>query len=577
MYSPGNNAGTFGFSASATDQNPFAAQPSSQGNEVASFLLGMESSASIDHFVEYARQNKLIAAFVQDDIKISRRFTINAGLRWDWAGGPTDRYNAISGTFETTVANPIATQAMTANGATNCPVCLSGLKGGVTFPGVNGLSRSPYDSVYSNFQPRIGFAYTLNSKTVLRAGWGLFYDNFVYDPGATGYSVTTSNTPFYTTDAPEQTIVNPFPTGIQPSTGSSLGASTNLGTSITFVDPQARETRNQIFNVNLQRLISPHTVLTVAGVYNGGSHAPVSESLNYLPESAITPCLADTSSSQCYLTTSVANPFYGLALSGTTLGSNKNTTIQQLLYPFPQYTGVTEQDLPIGTSSYHALQVHLTRHFSHGLSFNVAYTYSKNMEHWFFQNQWDEATGKLEKSIAPYDMTHVLGFSGVGHLPIGRGQYLLSGMPRWADMILGGWQLSTDTQLQSGQPFSIGGVSNPGVNPYCSPRNFDCWLNKNAWTYNSAPYQIIGYNSYDSAARYPTYLNMNAGLGKTFKITEKVKFTLRTDWYNVLNGVQFFNLNTTGNIASKSFGVISGTQTSANYPRAGEVVGVVEF
>ena len=578
MYQPGNNAGAFSFSNTATVQNPFAslAIPTSQGNEVASFELGMESSATIDHNVEYARQNLLAAAFVQDDIKVSRRLTVNVGLRWDWAGGPTDRYNAIGGTFNTTVASPIATAVQAASGSANCPACLSGLKGGITFPGVNGLSRSPYDSSYRNFQPRLGFAYNLNSKTVLRAGWGLFYDNFVYDPGATGFSVTTSNTPFYPTDAPEQTLVNPFPSGLQPSTGSSLGLSTNLGNSLTFVDPQARETRNQIFNVNIQRLISPNTIVTVAMLYNAGSKVPISESLNYLPESAITPCLADSSSSQCYLTQSVTNPFAGNVPATTSLGK-ATVSMSQLLMPFPQYSSVTEQDVPIATSSYHALEVHVTRHLSHGFSFNIAYTNSKNIEHWFFQNQWDEATGKLEKSIAPYDMAQVLGFSGVGHLPIGRGQYLLGGMPRWADFILGGWQLTTDTQLQTGQPFSIGAPAVPGVDPYYAGRNLDHWLNPAAWKYNPAPYQIIGYNSYDAAARYPKYLNMNAGLGKSFKITERVKFTIRTHWYNVLNGVQFFNLSTTGNITSSKFGVIAGTQTSANYPRAGEVVGVVEF
>ncbi len=565
QLSPGYNAGLFGFSPTYTNYNPQINTPSS-GNPVAAFDLGV-GSAAMDINSEPARQNKSVGGYIQDDIRLTPKLTINAGLRYDWFGPMTDRYNAMTGAFDTTVANPLATQVANAPGASNCPSC-GNLLGGLTFPGVNGVSRSPYSTSETDFGPRLGAAYMLNNRTVIRAGWGLFYQGYVYDPGSAGFSQRTNSVAFNPDYTPQNLIDNPFPDGLIQPTGSSLGLMTNIGTGISFVDPNARMPRSQQFSFNIQREITPSMVLTVGYNYNGVSKVSVSRNLNYLTA-------AEMAQGSSYLNQVVTNPFAGLA-PGYSL-NQPTIALSQLLVAYPQFTSVTENDMPIGNSAYHGLSVQLNKHFSHGLSFSVAYTWSKHMGRYFYQNAYDT---HLEKTIDPFDIPQMLFLNGVWQLPVGRGQLVGTHMPGWLNQTVGGWQFNWAIRVESGTPWRFAPDTIPvsGVNPNAQNQNLNQWVNPAAFTLQTNPYAPVTWNVIDGRVRVPYIHDFNLGLFKSFNITERVKFTLMTNFINAFNTPQFWN--PPGSCTSKSslcFGRIAGYQSQTNLPRNVQLAGRITF
>ncbi|MGD1101573.1 MAG: TonB-dependent receptor [Terriglobia bacterium] len=576
----GNTAGAFSFDPEGTELVPLKTTPLGQGDSFASFLLGVSNSLSIARNVELARQAWTTGAYFQDDIKVSPRLTINAGVRWDWTGALTDRHNLMSGPFNATVASPIAAAVQAAAGASNCAACVSGLVGGLTFPGVNGLSRSPYDSTFRSFQPRLGFAYQLSPKTIIRAGWGMFVTNMEYDPGSTGFSVTTTGTEYSPTDLPLNLLANPFPNGLLAATGSSLGLSTALGSSISFTDPHARPQQAQMFNFNVQRLLSPNTVLTVGYVYNRGTNLPISHNLNHMTQTQLSACLAAPTT----CTTPVTNPFYGILPASSGSGLGAKTIAQSTLYnPYPQFTSVTEAASPLGDSEFHALQATLIRHFTHGISATVGYTNEKWAGHNFFANPTDPAP---QKDIGCFDRPQMLQANWVYEIPIGRGHYLGGNMPRWANAILGGWQHNAVFFVWEGIPWNFqNNQAQPlaGVPKYASPRSTDHWLNPAAWqvpTYSSQ-FPNVTWSVIDDHVRLPRYHQMDQGIQKSFKVKERVTAMLRVSFWNSFNTPDWANQsNFSGSVSNRSnsaFGEITPTVGYSNNPRLGILEGRVDF
>lgn len=502
-------------------------------------------------------------------------------MRWDWSGAPTDRHNLMTGPFLTSAASPVATAVMAAPGASNCAACVTGLVGGETFPGVNGLSRSPYDSTFLNFQPRLGFAYQLTPKTIVRGGWGLFVAQFEYDPGSTGFSVTTSATEYSPTELPLDLLANPVPNGLLPATGSSLGLSTSLGSAVTFVDPHARPQKSQMFNLNVQRLLSPSTVLTVGYVYTHGTDLPVDNNIDHMTQTQLNACVG--APTNC--TTAVANPFYGILPSSSAAGLGAKTIPAYELYtPYPQFSSVTENDMPIGDSEYHSLQVTVARHLSHGVSLNVAYTNERWEGHNFFANPTDPAP---QKDINPRDRPQDLQASWVYRIPVGRGLFLGGGMPRWANAILGGWQYNAVFFALEGVPWSFAtNLAQPlccNLPVYAGPRSTDHWINPAAFQSPTYPsqFQDVTWSVVDGHVRMPRYHQMDQGLQKSFKIKERVTASLRISFWNSFNTPDWFNASSwTGspsNRANSAFGTITPTEGYSNNPRNGMLEGRVDF
>jgi len=573
----GNNAGAFSFSPTATSQNPQVNSPAS-GNDVASFLVGV-GSASIDVNSNPARQNKSFGAYVEDDISVTPKLKVNVGLRWDWDGGLTDRFNAMTGAFNTTAVSPLAAAAAAAAGASNCPACAH-LAGGLTFPGINGLSRSPYDSSLRNFGPRLGAAYAFDSKTVIRAGWGLFYGVAVFDPGSAGYSQTTNSVEYNSNFTPATYIDNPFLNGLITPVGAGRGLLTNVGTGVSYVDPHAREPRSQQFSFDIQREVGWSTLLSAGYAYNGVSRLPVSRNINALTDAQV---LLGSS----VLNQQVTNPFAGLA-PGFAL-NQATTSVGSLIVPYPQFTGVTDNDIPVGNAAYHALQLQATKRFSSGLSFGIAYTWSKHLGRYNYQPiiaggsgslLTNSGDGILQKSIDPYDIPRLLTINESYELPIGRNRPAGANMPRWLDTIVGGWKINGLIRLESGAPYlvAVNAIPVPGVNPNAPNQSLNQWINPAAFILDTNPYSVVGWSQSFDNLRLPWIHNLDLQAAKDIKVTERIKLTLMNNWINAFNTPQFWNGPGSCNSPSSScFGKIAGYQGQTNLPRQIQFGGRITF
>lgn len=558
---PGFDAGNFSFDQTFTGANPLQIN-SSSGNALASFLLGTPQSGYIQVASEPAREEKLGSLFFQNDIRLTEKLKINLGLRWDYLGPLTDRFNELPRGFAFTTPNPISPP--------NFPVY-----GGVLFAGVNGNPRGIFNPSYGNFGPRLGVAYQLDSNTVLRGGYALIYGQTFNDPGnAPGFTQTTNMVTSIQAGIPSNTLDNPFPNGILRPAGSSQGLLTALGQTYQFADPAggAPPLVHQ-FSFEIQRQLPGNLLVSAGYVGSRSDRLPVSQQLNALPIGAL--ALGTAALSQ-----SVPNPFAGL-LPGTSL-NGATVQEQQLLVPYPEFliNGVTEAFRPIGKSSYNAVQIVAAKRMSFGLNFNVSYTISKQIDQTSYANPQDV---NLERVIAAWDIPQNLQINFLYELPFGSGKPLGASLAKPARWAISGWQLSTLTRLQAGMPMSFpSGAAPTGVNPALPDPSYTEWFNtctllangstqncysgeQPAWTIRQANTLQL-WSSRLASVRLPGVHNVDISLIKRNRISERFDLIFRTDFINGFNSPQFFSGPIT-TVTSGNFGRISGAMDQSNLPR----------
>ncbi len=224
---PGFNAGNFSFDQLFTGANPLQIA-SSSGNALASFLLGTPQSGYIQVASQPARQEKLYSLFFQNDIRLTDKLKVNLGVRWDYLGPLTDRFNELPRGFAFTTKNPIS--------PANFPVY-----GGVLFAGAGGNPRGIFNSSFGNFGPRLGVAYELDTHSVLRGGYALIYGQTFNDPGnAPGFTQTTNMVTSIQAGVPANTLDNPFPDGNFAARGIVAGAADGTGAELSVCRPGGR-------------------------------------------------------------------------------------------------------------------------------------------------------------------------------------------------------------------------------------------------------------------------------------------------------------------------------------------------
>jgi hypothetical protein len=270
-----NYDGTYGFTAQFTQgPNPLVSSVTG-GSGLATFLLGNPTSGTYHPTSENAADlAKYFGLYFQDEYKVTKRLTLNLGLRWDDELPRTERYNRIPNWA-------FAGASTLSNGTT--------INGGIEFPGVNGLPRGQWNESSKHFAPRIGIAYSLTDKTVIRAGYGMFYGNS-FGSGDNGNSVP--NTGFGCSTAvnastnggitPAATISNPFPNGLCAVTGSSAGLATALGTSAIAISRDFKMLYSEAWNLDIQRQLSKDVVFEIYYTGTRGINLPASVSLNQL-------------------------------------------------------------------------------------------------------------------------------------------------------------------------------------------------------------------------------------------------------------------------------------------------------
>ena len=453
--------GTFVFDRGFTRGN-YLTQDALSGNAIASALLGAASSGEVDYVARPYYSWSYFAPWVQDDIKVTRRLTINLGLRWDVTVPVTEKYNRMNRGFFGGQVNPISSQID--------QKLFPGYKvyGGIGFAGVNGGSRSPYDTDWNNVQPRVGAAFQLTPTTVLRGGWGLSYLSQVSTGSSYGFTQTT---PFVSSLDSGQTaasvISNPFPGGVLQPTGAAAGLSTLLGQSPNFSDPQGLYGYVHSFSFSIQKQMPGRINLEVSYVGSRTLKAPTSNvsptGKGYNELSLQNLALGDSTKGgdPNYLNAKVANPFAGL-LPGTSLNS-ATVPRQQLLRPYPEFGSFYIQDVSDGKVWYNSLQVGLQKRYSHGLLVTASYTFSKNLQAVNYLNPQDASPSR---SLVSWDRPHRLVVAPIYELPFGPGKRFFGQSNGLVSRVVGGWQVMLNTTFQSGAPMtSPSGVYRAGRPP----------------------------------------------------------------------------------------------------------------
>ena len=561
---PNFAAARLDFDRGFTRQN-YLVQDALSGNGVASLLLGFPSAGVIDNNVFPYYQTQYAALWVQDDFKITRKLTLNLGLRWDLNFAPTERYNRANRDFFADQVNPISNQV----DKTRFPGYQ--VKGGIGFAGVNGLSRSPYNNDFRTFQPRIGGAYQLNSKTVMRAGYGLFFTAPVSRGFTNGYSIQT---PYVSSiDAgrtPANNVANPFPQGVLQPPGSSLGMQTFLGQSPSFTDAGFRTPLVNQFSAGFQRQLPWGMTVDASYVGSRTKKASVTKPINELSVESL-------ALGANVLNASVPNPFQGLINAGG-LGA-ATVPRQQLLRPFPQFTAFNMADRNDGDVWYNSLQVSVEKRYSHGMTFIVAYTLSKNIEALSYLNGQDSAPGRV---LTAWDRPHRLTIAPMYELPFGPGRRFLNGNHKLGSRLAGGWQTIVTSTFQSGAPMSIPGNVYLLGDPRLANPTWDRLFKTGVIDVNGAVRNVLQGESPVFQVRPPftlrttplRYGNLRNQWGTTFdysllkkvQVTERIKAQFRVEAFNVFN-TPIFSANPDLTPTGVNFGKLFRDNGQSNTPR----------
>jgi len=547
-----------------------AASPIGQG--MASFLLGLPAGGSIDRNASSAETSKYYAFFLQDDWKISRRLTLNLGLRYEVDPPMTERYNRASRGYGFTTANPIQDAARinyTRNPIPEIAPADFRTIGGLLFAGVNGQPRGHWNTDRNNFSPRIGLAFQFTPKTVLRAGYGIFYEPLSaerLDSRQQGFSQSTTLVASHDNGLTFRgTLQNPFPDGIREPAGASLGLRTFLGQDLIVLLPSNYSGYMQRWSFNIQQELPWRTLLEVGYLGNRGTSLSFNRPFDTMPAQYLSKSPERDQATIDYLSRAYPNPFAGMPeFAGTNL-QGANTTRAQLLRPYPHFTAVTAATNE-GYSWYHSMQVRFDKRFSGGFTVQGSYAWSKFMEATTLLN---DADLRPHEAISTLDRPHRVTMSGIWELPLGKGRRWLNGGPAVLDYTAGGWSFNWIFQAQSGQPLDWGNVLFRGdIKDIVLPdgqRTVDRYFNTEAGFEKSAQRQLASnlrtFPQRLSGVRGPGFSTWDMSIIKRVNITEKLKLEFRAEAQDALNQAVFSNPNTSP--TNTLFGQINSVQGSA--------------
>jgi hypothetical protein len=541
---PGCIGGCYYFSGNYTygprDDSPMAPI----GQDTAEFLLGLPDSGNIDRNASSANQATYHALFIQDDWKATSKLALTLGLRYEYEGATTERYNRNTLSFDYTSPNPIAAAAEAAYAANPIPQIPPAdfqVNGGYLFASPS--QRGFWKQDPGVFLPRVGIVYQLTKNNVIRAGWGLYSMPFVIDNvNQTGFSQSTYIVPSSNGGLTFlEDFANPWPNGVLSPPGSSLGLATDIGQGIWFYPWNRKRLQAARWEISFQHQLPAQALFEAAFVGNINDHYPVWYNLDAIPAQYLSHSPFRDQATITLLTQQVANPFQGLipntGLDGSTV------PLYQLLQPWPEF-GSMETFHDAGTSFYKAAQFRLDKRFTKGWELQVNYTLSQKMTKDDILNDEDTT---FNKHLSGDDRTHVIKMLGLWHLPFGQGRAVGSNWRGVTESLLGGWQVQGTYTIQSGLPVFFGTdyIFNGDFNMVALPRGqrtLDHWFNTSGFDTNpndapefhmrTAPYTFPG-------LRCPWWLSGDLSLIKSFKLRESVKLEARAEFLNAFNQSDF--------------------------------------
>lgn len=558
-----NPSGNFSFTAALTGD---PAKPAGTGSSVASLVLGSVRTASVDLSQGITMQAYATSFYAQDDWKLSRRLTLNLGLRYDFQQQPVERYNRLL-QFDMTGKSSV-----------------SGLTGRTVYAGLNGQPQQWREEDHKDFGPRVGFAWDMLGKgtTILRGGYGIYYPFIFYSGGSFGSQglgfasmTTTYLPPGSDYNYPAFQFKDGFPYAPRQPLGVQGGDDAFLGQTAPFTEATGGAPRAQQWNLSLQRQLPKKWLVDLTYSGNKGNHF-VGANYNwndldpqYLPLGRA-------------LQNLVANPYAGKvpgALGAATI------TRRQSLLPFPYYSGITITNPHAGNYFSNLFLLSVQKKTAHGLSLMFSYTNGKLVSDPLRLPQADFGEnadrmktyqdGKfnrtLDRSVDPQDVSQRAVISGVYELPFGQGK-------RWnpsnsvARKLAGGWLVTTIGTMQTGLPIGVTGANNflaarpnsTGQSAKLDNPTAAKWFDTNAFI-NPPEYTQGNISRTLPDVRGPGTVNWDISLLKSTAITERVSVQFRAEAFNALNHANLglpgsgFVAGTDGKNSSGSFGVISGT------------------
>jgi outer membrane receptor protein involved in Fe transport len=536
----GNNAGALYLNSSeifsSSNTASAAGLPGQTGNALASFLLGIPNNASRRDVIETEHGGWIDGFYAMDSWKVTSRLTVNFGLRYDFTlmpiyGDDKDKNNEV-GDMDLFNGTYILAHSAPSCDVTHAAPCIPPQPAGspcagaalpcnvVVTPFSNGAI---YHNDFTNWQPRVGVAYSLFQNTVLRAGYGRFYDNwaaitqtaqnFEGTWPSVGQLGASNLNPL--TGTPNTGVLDPFNLG----SGQALPAATPFSQSTWFADPYLKRPYADQWNFGVEQQVTSRTVLSANYVGSRGEKLDIGGAYNV----ATTP--------------GPGNP--------------------QLRAPFP-YIGVTAFDRSVGSSTYNALQMSLNGRSEHGLTYLVSYTWSKSIDlgcsGWYgvegcsIQNPYDI---RNDKGPSATDVPQIFSAAFVYQLPFGKGQRWAASDNKALDYFVGGWALNGVLSFNSGTPFDVGtgqDIANTGNYNYGNGYGYERanvsgplypsdkttaeWFNRASFTY-PAPF-TFGDLGRDTL-RSDWYKNLDLSIFKELPITESKRFEFRAEMFNATN------------------------------------------
>jgi hypothetical protein len=601
FHSNSNSSGTYNFTGNSTGLlNQLSGSP------VASFLLGAVDNANIHvyNIPKWGAEQSAVALHAGDTWKMNKKLSLDYGLRWDRFTPSRETSNNLS--FFDFGANPDA----------------GGRAGRLQFASDN----QPYpESVWNGgFAPRIGIAYSVDSKTVVRTGYGIFYTQAFYPGWGGGLSLDglNPNPGFSSTVSglqPSFYLDSGFPAYV---TASNRGPGADNGLNPLYRPKDSNHrSYSQQWNLTIERQLGGDTLASVAYVGSKGTRLPS----QLLPLNVLNPSqlalgskLRDSFSASSTSVDGVALPYPGWVQQ---LSGHCDATVAQALLPYPQYcSSLTGANENLGFSTYHSLQMKVEKRFAQGVFLNANYTWSKLITNASSTTQATANYGGIGSVISPFQLSRNKALStddipssfallAVVDLPFGKGKKFLAGNGL-LDRIVGGWSLSSTMKFTSGAPFyfrDTGSTCNvpsqfqaacipavlKGANPFAQslgsyvpnvlPSGQSVPLfNASAFESNSNFQYYFGSGLRVTNYRGYGFKNVNLSLAKEIPINERMRFKFSADASNVLNnhyftcdGSAFGDCQPFNNdLGSSNFGVWNGTVSS---PRSIQLVGRFTF
>jgi hypothetical protein len=551
-----NESGSFGFADLTTGLLGI-----NSGNPIASFILGGVDNANVSfNNVDtlYAR-GKLWALHAGDTWKATNKLSVTYGMRWDVSTPSIERYDNMS-FLDPTAPNP---------GAGGLPgtLAFAGSKWGNASYG----RRHPEKTYYHAFSPRLGLAYSLSPKTVIRSGYGIFYSQAFY-PGwnggvaQDGFNTTPTLSSSQGGLAPAMILSQGFPSNLPKTPVISPSFLNGQGGPLYRPLDANRLPYSQQWNFTVDHQFTNNFYISAAYVANKGTRllsdvAPI----NVLNPSLLSKGqqLFDEFQPGQTVLDGVPEPYPGWTEQMQACAPS----VAQALLPFPQYcsslTGVNEN---VGNSTYHSLQVKAEHRSSKGLWFLATYTFSKLLTDSDYIQASSLANGNLgatgvisafqrsrNKALSIDDVPHTFNFSTLYELPFGKGKRFIN-TGGVVDRVIGGWQLSTLIKVSSGTPFffrssncnipaqfEVGCIpSQTGSDPFLqSPNNFDPGkgpLLSQAGFQDPSSFNFnFGDGPRVSSLRGPRFSNTDISIIKNIPITERVGMRFQAEFFNAFN------------------------------------------